>query len=278
LMIAPAGEPAGPKLGGSCGQGRIYGSRGLRPPDPRGQAPPDTSLTALGTQLACRGSGGYDCNGDVLTNGTFQYAYDQENRLVGVSNPGAGLTETLSYDPLGRLKQTVVAAGAATQFLYDGEALVGEYDGTGALLRRYIHGPGVDEPLASYESGVLGWLHADRQGSIVARSNAAGSINATYAYGSYGEPQTWGGTRFAYTGQIELPEAQLYYYKARVYDSRRIENGACIDRGARRRGRTSLRRVRQLGRPPFSDLHQAPSGPLHRLSEEMSDQSAIGQL
>ena len=31
-----------PKLGGYCGQGRTYGSRGLHPPDPCGQAPPDT--------------------------------------------------------------------------------------------------------------------------------------------------------------------------------------------------------------------------------------------
>ncbi|HEY1749701.1 MAG TPA: RHS repeat-associated core domain-containing protein, partial [Caulobacteraceae bacterium] len=175
----------------------------------------DASLAALGTQLPCRGSGGYDCNGNVLAGGAAQYGYDQENRLVGAATPSPGPTEALNYDPLGRLRTTVVTGGATTQFLYDGDRLVGEYDGSGALLRRYIHGPDADEPLASYESGALGWLHADRQGSIVARSNAAGSINATYAYG---EPQTWGGARFAYTGQIELPEAQLYYYKARVYD------------------------------------------------------------
>jgi RHS repeat-associated protein len=39
-----------------------------------------------------------------------------------------------------------------------------------------------------------------------------------YTYGPYGEPQSWAGSRFRYTGQVALPEAQLYYYKARVYD------------------------------------------------------------
>ena len=39
-----------------------------------------------------------------------------------------------------------------------------------------------------------------------------------YTYGPYGEPASWAGSRFRYTGQIALPEAQLYHYKARVYD------------------------------------------------------------
>ncbi len=30
---------------------------------------------------------------------------------------------------------------------YDGTALIGEYDGSGNLLRRYVHGLGVDRPL-----------------------------------------------------------------------------------------------------------------------------------
>ena len=47
---------------------------------------------------------------------------------------------------------------------------------------------------------------------------------ASYAYGAYGEPLTpagalaWGGSRYRYTGQIEIPEARLYHDKARAYD------------------------------------------------------------
>ena len=61
-----------------------------------------------------------------------------------------------------------------------------EYDsGAGTLVRRYVHGAGVDEPLVWYEgSGTTDkrWLHADRQGSIVAWSNGAGAVS-TYTYG-----------------------------------------------------------------------------------------------
>ena len=57
----------------------------------------------------------------------------------------------LQYDPLGRLAH-LVSGGTATDLLHDGSALIAEYDGvTGALLRRYVHGPGIDSPLVMYE-------------------------------------------------------------------------------------------------------------------------------
>ena len=66
------------------------------------------------------------------------------------------------------------------------------------------------------------YLIADRQGSIAGTANASGALTANYAYDPYGTPSAWGtigsAPRFRYTGQIAIPEAQLYYYKARLYD------------------------------------------------------------
>ena len=42
----------------------------------------------------------------------------------------------LSYDPLGRLFHTSGGSAGVTQFLYDGDELVAEYNGSGKLLRR----------------------------------------------------------------------------------------------------------------------------------------------
>ena len=164
-------------------------------------------------------TGGYDANGNLTFDGTRTFTYDVENRLLTGSAPTA---ISLSYDPLGRLAQTT-AGSAVTKFLYDGDRLSAEYDGSGNLLRRYVHGPGVDEPLVWYEGPGTSdrrQLHQDPQGSIVAWSDGSGNTAASQiqAYGPYGEPQAWAGSRFRYTGQIAIPEAQLYYYKARVYD------------------------------------------------------------
>ena len=94
------------------------------------------------------------------------------------------------------------------------------------VLRRYVHGAGVDEPVLWWEgSGTADGrsLLADRQGSVVATAPLAGGTSAVslYTYGPYGERTSWGGSRFAYTGQIALPEASLYHYKARAYDPAR---------------------------------------------------------
>ena len=132
-------------------------------------------------------------------------------------------TSYLDYDPLNRLRQTVEASGTK-QYLYDGDALVAEYDAAGALLRRYVPGQGVDETLVWYEGDTLAtryMIHTDQQGSVVAASNASGVTPATYAYGPFGEPSggfASGGPAFRYTGQVQLAGLQLYYFKARMYD------------------------------------------------------------
>jgi RHS repeat-associated protein len=136
-----------------------------------------------------------------------------------VSATAAGVTATLTYDPLGRLWQ-VVKGSANTRFLYDGDALVAEYDGTGALTNRYVHGSNTaaDDPLIWYATGgtVKRYLHADHLGSIVAATNpsAAPSINT---YDEYGVPGAGNVGRFQYTGQVWLSELGLYHYKARLY-------------------------------------------------------------
>jgi RHS repeat-associated protein len=170
---------------------------------------------------------GYDADGNLLTSKdtasqvTTTYSYDVENRLTGASG---GLTATLSYDPNGRLYQTSGASGT-TRLLYDGDALVAEYNGS-TLLRRYVHGPGVDEPMVWYEgSGVSSttrrFLLADNEGSIVAVGNSSGGSMQTNTYDEYGIPgahnSSLANQRFAYTGQILIPELGLYHYKARAY-------------------------------------------------------------
>jgi RHS repeat-associated protein len=161
----------------------------------------------------------YDGRGNLTSDGTNTYTYDVENRLLSASGPTA---VTLTYDPLGRLQQTT-AGTTVTQFLYEGTNLVAEYSGAGttaSVLRRYVHGPGTDDPIVWYEGPgftTRNSLHADERGSVIAQTDATGAA-AIYTYGPYGEPTpSWTGSRFRYTGQTTIPEAQLYYYKARVY-------------------------------------------------------------
>jgi RHS repeat-associated protein len=161
----------------------------------------------------------YDLNGNLTGDGSSTYLYDTENRLVSAS----GVTVAgLRYDPLGRLYETSGGAAGITRFLYDGDELVAEYGSTNTLLRRYVHGPGADDPLIWYEgSGVastaLRRIRTDHQGSVTAVTNNTGTAIGLNAYDEWGIPAAANIGRFQYTGQAWIPELRMYHYKARIY-------------------------------------------------------------
>jgi len=179
--------------------------------------------TVAGTSIT------YTLRGNLKSDGGRTYCYDLPNNLTGVwagdvvcnaSPPNP--TASLAYEPTGRLWQ-VAAGSGSTAFIYSGSDLVAELDGvTGAILRRYVPGPGTDAPIAWYEGSGRAdrrWLLADPQGSIVAVTNSAGALigGVPNTYDEYGVPAAGNVGRFQYTGQIWIPEIGLYHYKARAY-------------------------------------------------------------
>lgn len=187
-----------------------------------GYAIASTSYATNGlNQYTAVGAGtlGYDANGNLTSTGGTTYGYDIENRLISASGTASA---TLDYDPAGRLWR-VTNGDAVVSFLYDGDQLLEERDGAGNLLRRYVHGPGSDDPLLWYEGAGLGdrrSLQVDHQGSIVSVADSAGNPRTVNSYDEYGVPGTGNDGRFQYTGQAYLPALGLYYYKARMYSSR----------------------------------------------------------
>ncbi len=163
----------------------------------------------------------YDANGNLTSDGSTTYVYDVENRLVSASGAKSA---TLRYDPMGRLYETTGGSAGLTRLAYDGDALVQEFNSSGTLLRRYVHGTDAgDDPLVWFEgSGFTNTeqrlIRGDYQGSIVAVGNSdSSSLMAANTYDEYGKPGAANLGRFQYTGQTWMPEIGLYYYKARMY-------------------------------------------------------------
>ena len=160
----------------------------------------------------------YDGRGNLTSAGGTTYSYSAENQLTAATGATAG---TFYYDGLHRV--TEYDTSTSTRFVYDGPNLIAEVaNPSGAILRRYIHGPGDDEPLIWYEGPGFSdkrWLHADERGSIIAVTNAAGNSIATNSYDAWGIPAATNMGRFQYTGQAYLPELGLYNYKARIYSA-----------------------------------------------------------
>ncbi len=159
------------------------------------------------------GAMGYDAKGNLTSSGSNSYVYGSENILTSFNG------SPLAYDGLNRL---AYSAAEGSRFDYDDTHLITEYNTNGAILRRFVFGPGADEPLVWYEgSGTTDkrFLVSDERGSIVQVQNASGGVMATNSYDEYGIPASSNFGRFQYTGQAWLPSIGMYYYKARMYST-----------------------------------------------------------
>ncbi len=94
------------------------------------------------------------------------------------------------------------------------------YDGPGTLLRKFVYGPGIDEPicLINVSSGDKYYYHYDGLGSVVALSHN-NEIVESYSYDVYGKPSQISavGNPYLFTGRAYDGETGLYYYRARYY-------------------------------------------------------------
>ncbi|MFA4940763.1 RHS repeat-associated core domain-containing protein [Brevundimonas sp.] len=161
---------------------------------------------------------GYDSRGNIVQiGGTNTQTYNGLNELTAANTTSGWLG--MSYDPSGRLYQTTDGGGAAIRFLYDGQQAIGEYDQSGMLLKRYVPGLGLDNVVTAYEGAGYDrrWLLQDERRSVVSITDGAANAIATNTYDEYGQPGSGNAGRFQYTGQMWLPQAQLYHYRARAY-------------------------------------------------------------
>lgn len=161
----------------------------------------------------------YNANGCLTGDGVWTHGYDTENHLLSSSKTGTSLA--FVYDPFHRQAQKAVTTGSTvkTRYIYSGWQRLADYNGTtGALQNRYVYGSRLDEALIQVTSaGVLTFLHANHQGSIIAKTSATGAVSNKYKYGPSGETAALSGTTFGYTGQRFDSESGLYYYKNRYY-------------------------------------------------------------
>ncbi|MFH1776667.1 MAG: RHS repeat-associated core domain-containing protein [Candidatus Omnitrophota bacterium] len=186
----------------------------------------------------------YDENGNLTTNpvtpaangasGTWTYTYDYENRLIGADN-GTDTTAIYTYDGFGRRIKKEVAVNSTlstVNYVYDGNQVIAEYDGTGTLLRSYIYGMGIDKPIL-LEDRTQGtedryYYHFDGLGSVTELTDSSGNIIEKYEYDAFGNTivkdalenvlsESAIGNPYGFTGRRMDNETGLYYYRARMY-------------------------------------------------------------
>ena len=140
------------------------------------------------------------------------------------SDPNDWNEITYTYDPSGRRIAKAYDGVTVVKYLYDGDHCIAEYDGEDQLLRKYIYGPGVDQPVCMIDvndSNAVYYYHYDGLGSVVALSDAAGDTVQLYEYSVYGQVAASDPNHtnpFLFTGRRFDTDTGLYYYRARYYN------------------------------------------------------------
>src|SRR5579864_1800360 len=155
----------------------------------------------------------YDANGNMLSDGTHNYAYDARNHLSTIDS---GSTGSFVYDPAGR-RATKVISGTSTGFLYDLANPVQELSGTTPTANLLTGG--LDEYLTRTDATGTADFLSDALGSTTALADPTGTLQTQYTFDPFGNTTQSGNSStngFAYTGR-ENDGTGLYYYRARYY-------------------------------------------------------------
>jgi RHS repeat-associated protein len=163
---------------------------------------------------------------EIATGNVTTYTYDYRNRLVSVVTRTAGgvalSTSTYTYDVFNRRIAEVVN-GVALYTVYDGNNPWADFDASGNVLARYLVGPKLDEILARWRpsDGVVFYL-ADHEGTVRDLVSAGAIVIDHIDYTAFGavlaESNAAVGNRFLFTGREYDAATGLYYYRARYYD------------------------------------------------------------
>ncbi len=121
----------------------------------------------------------------------------------------------------------VIRSGSVSEdirYLYDGDEVIAETDAGGTVLRRFVYGTGVDEPIAMYIGAGTDqrrFYVTDPQGSVIAMVDETGALVDQYTYSAYGIPDDPAlgvtGNPLRYTARRWDAETGLYHYRARAY-------------------------------------------------------------
>ena len=115
-----------------------------------------------------------------------------------------------------------------TNYVYDNQNIIAQYDQNNKLTASYVHGPNTDEPLSAVINNNRIYYHADGLGSITTLTNQMGITVQKYEYDSFGNIlclpfPAWIIQPYTYTARELDTDTGLYYYRARYYDRKSWE-------------------------------------------------------
>jgi RHS repeat-associated protein len=184
----------------------------------------------------------YDSNGNLTSDGTRGFDYDDENQVIRVTVTNSWKSE-FAYD--GRMRRRIRkeftwqssawAQTAEVHYLYDGMLVIQERDVNNLPTVTYTRGRDLSGSLQG-AGGIGGLLartdaangqsacyHVDGNGNVTAMVNAQQFVVAKYIYDPYGNTLSKSGpladaNTYRFSSKELHPNSGFYYYGYRFYD------------------------------------------------------------
>jgi RHS repeat-associated protein len=165
----------------------------------------------------------YDADGNLVTVGSNEQtaSYDAENRLLSLTRAGA--TTTFTYNGNGD-RVSALSGGKTTRYYYDYQGrLLCEADGSGTITANNIYAGSRLVGRGTSASGYH-YYHADRLGSTLVLTDAAGNATVRYGYAPYGAKSVQGsevGNPFTFVGAHGVMDEgmAMFFMKSRYFDA-----------------------------------------------------------
>ena len=167
----------------------------------------------------------YDAAGNLSNDGSHNYFYDAENRIIqvdGTLGTCSSATACYIYNALGRRVRKTTGS-TSVDYLYDlGGQEITELSSAGAWNRGEVYAAG--RHLATYNSGTTNLIHADWLGTERVRTTPAGASCETMASLPFGDGQSTTGScadpsPMHFTGKERDSESGLDNFGARYNSS-----------------------------------------------------------
>ena len=176
-----------------------------------------------------------------------RYHWDIENQLTQVTNHETETalpseTITYAYDALGRRIEKAIKDEEGNEtvkkYVYDNEDILMEFNKEGSMERYYVHGLGIDDPLAMLTDNKetrndpmdfkTYYYHKDGMGSVTSLTDESGDEKEKYIYNAFGKMTIYDerdnkieesqvGNPYSFTGREHDSETGLHYHRARYY-------------------------------------------------------------
>jgi RHS repeat-associated protein len=197
---------------------------------------PHTMMLSFSANNNRMDSYSYDAAGNLLSDGTHTYTYDDENHVIKVDG---GTTASYAYDPDGNRVQKTTAVGSFSEpagtwiFLNDQSGrIVGQLNSPGnGYVRGEVFAGG--RHLASYISGNTYFMHSDWLGTERLRTTFNSGLTESCTSLPFGDWLTCTGTDVSplhFTGKERDSESGLDNFGAR-YDSSSMGRFMSVDPG-----------------------------------------------